>query len=81
MKKKPRKHGLSRLEKLREASIRQELRIKAMRSQLLSLSMRIARLETAGSKNGSQDWFDPSNQQIVSDSSEVWPYRPTFNGQ
>ena len=42
-----RKHGLSRLERLLEASIQHEVKIRGMRSQLLTLSMRIARIENA----------------------------------
>lgn len=40
-----RKHGKSRLEKLLEASIRYELAIKALRRELFSLSLAVARLE------------------------------------
>jgi hypothetical protein len=42
---KPRKHGLSRLERLLESSIRQELAIKGLRDSLMTLSLRVALLE------------------------------------
>jgi hypothetical protein len=40
-----RKHGLSRLEKLLEASISQELKIKRMKTELMTLSLRVAKIE------------------------------------
>jgi hypothetical protein len=40
-----RKHGLSRLERLLESSIRQELAIKGLRDSLMTLSLRVALLE------------------------------------
>ena len=40
-----RKHGLSRLERLLQASISHEIRIKSLRRELLELSARIARVE------------------------------------
>lgn len=40
-----RSHGLSRLERLLQASISHEIRIKSLRRELLELSARIARVE------------------------------------
>jgi hypothetical protein len=40
-----RKHGLSRLEKLLQASIRQELKIKALRRDLCALSLQFAQFK------------------------------------
>lgn len=44
-KKPKRRHGKSRLERLLEDSIRYELAIKALRRELFSLSLAVARLE------------------------------------
>jgi hypothetical protein len=44
-----RKHGLSRLERLLESSIRQELAIKGLRDSLMTLSLRVALLERQAS--------------------------------
>lgn len=40
-----RSHGLSRLERLLQASISHEVKIKSLRRELLELSARIARVE------------------------------------
>jgi hypothetical protein len=46
--KKPRKHGLSRLEKLLQDSIRHEIQIKAQWEQINNLIMRVQALEPKG---------------------------------
>jgi hypothetical protein len=64
---KPRSHGLSRLERLLVKSISAELKIKSLKAELCALSARVSRMEVMEIRQ-------------VSDSSEIWPYRPTFNG-
>jgi hypothetical protein len=70
-----RKHGLSRLEKLLQASIRQELQIKALRRDLCALSARIGQIEHCPAIES--DIPGPWRRIVVSDSSEVWPWKPS----
>jgi hypothetical protein len=60
--KKPRKHGLSRIERLLVKSISAELKIKSLKAELCALSARVARIEHVG--------------DIVHDSSEVSRFKP-----
>jgi hypothetical protein len=44
--KKPRKHGLSRLERLLVKSISLELKCKSLKAELCALSVRVAKIES-----------------------------------
>lgn len=69
-----RKHGLSRLERALQASIRQELWIKSIRLELLELSARIARVEASPKAPNTLYYFGTQTPVSQQDQLKICPF-------